>query len=370
MVIVQRPRETGDGAHARAIGVHDYADAYSRICRAARLRTLGRGDEESPSVPGGAAVLLAVAPDVDALAATRILTQLLAGDEVPYRVSPVNGYRCLQQVLEEDVHGHLQLHTLVFVNLGSIMSLPSAIPLPPHCTLHVIDSHRPWNLDNLFATTELNDRIWIWDDGEIQRLGNEKEAFEMLEFDFESNSEEEDEYDSDVDAPSGSQDTPRKKRRGLDSAARQDYRRIIARYYARGTWSGMSVAQMLYMLSVSLGRSDNDALWYGIIGVTAQLLANEVHLSTYEDYSEALASDVVATNAPRDSRDERPLPDMNVHGADDSAIRVVPEELRFTLYRHWSLEMSMYHTGYVAAKLGIWREKGMSRLRGLLAKMG
>lgn len=32
--------------------------------------------------------------------------------------------------------------------------------------------------------------------------------------------------------------------------------------------------------------------------------------------------------------------------------------------------MSMYHTSYVAAKLGIWREKGIHKLRGLLAKMG
>ncbi|WFD33315.1 RSC chromatin remodeling complex ATPase component [Malassezia cuniculi] len=378
MVIVQRPRETGQGA--RAHGALEYADAYRSICKAARQRTLGRGDEGTPTAPGGAAVLLAVAPDVDALAATRVLTQLLAADEVPYRISPVNGYRCLQQILEEDVSGHLELHTLVFVNLGSIISLPGAIPLPPHCTLHVLDSHRPWNLDNLFATSQLSERIWIWDDGEIQRLENEKEAYEMLEFDVESDTDDEDgsdgegahAYDSDVDRQSGGsqQDTPRKKRRGLDSAARQEYRRIIARYYARGTWSGMSVAQMAYMLSVSLGRSDNDALWYGIIGVTAQLLANEVHLGTYEGYSDALASDVVAMNTPNKVQDKLPVADMNVHGADDSAIRVIPEELRFTLYRHWSLEMSMYHTGYVAAKLGIWREKGMSRLRGLLAKMG
>lgn len=368
MVIVQRPRETGDDARAGARGAPDYAAAYRGICRAARQRTLARDDAEAPAAPGGAAVILAVAPDVDALAATRILTALLAADEVPYRVTPVNGYRCLQRVLEEDVHEHLELHTLVFVNLGSIMSLPSAIPLPPYCTLHVLDAHRPWNLDNLFATTDLSERIWIWDDGEIQRLGNEREAYEMLEFDVESDSDSEQEEDE--------HDTPRKKHRGLDASARQEYRRIIARYYARGTWCGMSTAQMVYMLSAALGRSDNDALWLGIIGVTSQLLANDIHMDAYDGYSAALASDVVTMNAPgggsgsSSSREDRPLPDMNVHGADDSAIRVVPEELRFTLYRHWSLEMSMYHTGYVAAKLGIWREKGMSRLRGLLAKMG
>lgn len=30
----------------------------------------------------------------------------------------------------------------------------------------------------------------------------------------------------------------------------------------------------------------------------------------------------------------------------------------------------MYHSGYVASKMGIWREKGKGKLQGMLAKMG
>lgn len=40
------------------------------------------------------------------------------------------------------------------------------------------------------------------------------------------------------------------------------------------------------------------------------------------------------------------------------------------LFRHWSLYESMYHSSYVASKLGIWRERGRQKLQNLLAKMG
>ena len=58
--------------------------------------------------------------------------------------------------------------------------------------LHVSDAHRPWNLSNLFATSQANDHIFVWDDGEIEeRMQREREAYEMLEFDLETDSEDE-----------------------------------------------------------------------------------------------------------------------------------------------------------------------------------
>ncbi|PKI85569.1 DNA replication initiation factor cdc45 [Malassezia vespertilionis] len=378
MVIVNRPRETGD-TYSHPLGGIGFVDAYRSICRSARKRVLGT--DTDTFAPGGTAVLILATPAVDSLASVRIFTRLLAEDEIAFRVAPVNGYRSLQQVLAEDVEGHKELHTLVFINFGSLLPLPETIPLPPHCTLHIIDSHRPWNLSNLFATSQMNDRIHVWDDGEIaERLGREREAYEMLEFDVDSGSEE-----SDSDADGSDHDTPASqngkrprseddgaspKRSRMDSEQRQFYRATLAKYYSRGAWSGMGAAQLMYMLAVSLGRSDRDNLWYAILGLTAQYITNAIHSATYDGYAAALASDVIAMNADATSAETRGLQDVNFHGADDSSVRVVPHELRFTLYKHWSLETSMYHTSYVAAKLGIWREKGISKLRGLLAKMG
>ena len=78
--------------------------------------------------------------------------------------------------------------------------------------------------------------------------------------------------------------------------------------------------------------------------------------------SKGLASDVRALNP-------EPI-NKSVHAPDDGRIRVTDKELRFTLYRHWSLEASMYHSSYVAGKMGIWKERGLSKLRSFMAKMG
>lgn len=107
----------------------------------------------------------------------------------------------------------------------------------------------------------------------------------------------------------------------------------------------------------------------GILGLTTQYLNTQIPHGHYEDLAHVLASDVRAMNkAPSRDNESRTL--GKPVDADDGRIRVVDKELRFTLYRHWSLESSMYHSPYVAGKLGIWRERGLSKLRGLMAKMG
>lgn len=121
-----------------------------------------------------------------------------------------------------------KLHTVVMLNMGSILSLPDfftsasdPIPgahiLPDRCHIHLIDSHRPYNLDNLFATSSINDRLHIWDDGEVEeRLGKEEKAYTALEFLDDDSSEDESEEDEANDVESGdegSQEGSRKKRR-------------------------------------------------------------------------------------------------------------------------------------------------------------
>lgn len=58
-----------------------------------------------------------------------------------------------------------------------------------------------------------------------------------------------------------------------------------------------------------------------------------------------------------------------VHHPDDRSIRP-SEEFRFLLFRHWNLYDSMFHSGYVAGKMKLWRDRGRKNLQGLLAKMG
>ncbi|GAK66953.1 cell division control protein 45 [Moesziomyces antarcticus] len=432
---------------------HDYASAYARIRAAARS-----------AGSGVSSVLVLASPDVDAVCATRMLASLFLQDDIPHRIVPVDGYRSLTTTLA-DVFPPLtddeadaanvaststaaaatttDVRSVVLINLGAVLSLPTMFNIPPSCTLHVIDSHRPWNLDNLFATSHANDRVWCWDDGDIAtklcRQGGERDAFEKLEFDIDSDDDDDDDSGdesgsdasgSDSDAPgeagkrkrssrsrsrsasadAGSDaDSPnaaRKRRRHrshrpasarLTNAERHRYRTVLTRYYNRGESYGMSTSSMLYLLCESLGRADRESLWLAIVGLTSLYLSNSIDFETYEAYSSAYASEVIAIEpstsharleawstdllAKDDSASSTPrgvdralragiAHNTKSEDADDRTIRIVAAELRFTLYRHWSLETAMFHTAYVAAKLGFWRERGQAKLRGLLAKMG
>ena len=90
----------------------------------------------------------------------------------------------------------LQIHTLILLSLGSLLPLAEYFKLPKGCHLHIIDSHRPWNLANLFGleldidTEEDEDdgeensqggRLWVWGDGNEQELGEVKKSWEALE---------------------------------------------------------------------------------------------------------------------------------------------------------------------------------------------
>jgi cell division control protein 45 len=76
-----------------------------------------------------------------------------------------------------------QLHTLILLNMGSITDLPNAEWFGEFALsvgVHVIDSSRPRNLASMFAVGENAERILVWDDGEADKLEEEKKAWEAL----------------------------------------------------------------------------------------------------------------------------------------------------------------------------------------------
>jgi cell division control protein 45 len=100
-----------------------------------------------------------------------------------------------------------------------------------------------------------------------------------------------------------------------------------------------------------------------ILGVTHQYITSRISRVTYEKYHSVYYDEVFRLNPPLPAN-----PNKTLH-PDDLSVRAT-EELRFMLFRHWTLYDAMYHSSYVAGKLGIWKEKGRKRLTGLLAKMG
>lgn len=104
------------------------------------------------------------------------------------------------------------------------------------------------------------------------------------------------------------------------------------------------------------------------MGLTYQYNAALIDRERYDTYALIFQDEVARLNINHDVV-------LNVGsssavtGPTDRSIRPA-EELRFTLFRHWNLYDSMYHSGYIAGKLKLWRDRGRKNLQGLLAKMG
>ena len=167
-----------------------YGQAYASILTAHR---------RSPTTSASSVIIL-VAPDVDALCAARMLADLFKQDDVMHRIIPVSGMAALETQRNElmnypEVNStsqvvmivscllQYQLHTLILLNMGAILELPSAEwfgSFNETLTVHVIDSGRPQNLSTLFGGEPEVDRVVIWDDGGANDMEEEKQAWEAL----------------------------------------------------------------------------------------------------------------------------------------------------------------------------------------------
>lgn len=142
-----------------------------------------------------------------------------------------------------------------------------------------------------------------------------------------------------------------------------DHAARVEKHYASGTFYGQAASSTVYVLATILERVDNDLLWLTILGLTYQYLTTRISRDKYDMYHQIYSDEVARLNPPT------PAGVTTASHPDDTSIRP-SEELRFALFRHWNLYDAMYHSPYVASKLGIWKERGRKRLHGLLAKMG
>ncbi|KAK1777496.1 CDC45 family [Copromyces sp. CBS 386.78] len=109
-------------------------------------------------------VLILVALETDALCACRILTQLLKHDYIPHKIQPVAGYSDLERAGTELVSPMMETRggaggVVVCLGVGGMVDLGTVLGLEPEgeentfggVEVWVIDSHRPWNLGNIFG---------------------------------------------------------------------------------------------------------------------------------------------------------------------------------------------------------------------------
>ncbi|TPX15025.1 uncharacterized protein E0L32_004855 [Thyridium curvatum] len=233
-------------------------------------------------------VLILVALEPDSLCACRILTRLLKHDYIPHKIQPVAGYADLERVGSELVSPMMETRggaggVVVCLGVGGMVDLGTVLGVEPEddettfggVEVWVIDSHRPWNLGNVFGGFPLEpetasaqgfqartptgiaggriDRAYkpgkggivVFDDGDIEdELDKEKDAYLALvdmpeiddngedldDTDSESEGEENDEplaragqkrkswSDMDEDEDSEDDDRPRQRRRSNSSS--------------------------------------------------------------------------------------------------------------------------------------------------------
>lgn len=129
------------------------------------------------------------------------------------------------------------------------------------------------------------------------------------------------------------------------------------------TYYSTSISTIMYYLAQKLNKTTNDLLWLAIIGFTDQIVHNHIETQRYKsEFSvwkfevQALKTSAVISGI-----------NLPVNNNDISLC----EEYKFMVYRHWTLYDAMYHSSYIASRLGIWRSsQNQSKLKKMLAKMG
>ncbi|KAI1386303.1 CDC45-like protein [Hypoxylon trugodes] len=109
-------------------------------------------------------VLILVALEPDALCACRILTRLLKHDYIPHKIHPVAGYGDLERAGTELVSPMMETRggtggVVVCLGVGGMVDMGTILGLELEgeessfsgVEVWVIDSHRPWNLGNIFG---------------------------------------------------------------------------------------------------------------------------------------------------------------------------------------------------------------------------
>ncbi|KAJ2874493.1 DNA replication initiation factor cdc45 [Coemansia aciculifera] len=266
-----------------------YEDAYRRILDGATHTT-------------GTSVLIFASIDVDAICALRLLTTLLKRDSVGHKIIPVNNYADITQMNTTLIESNLQIRSLVFLNCGAQVDIQDLVSLRDGLTVLIVDSHRPFNLYNVYW----NEQVQCLDDGDVEKnMGELRQAFEDIEFGNNNASDDDDNSDSESDDEdtvgqkrNSDDDVVSKKKRktGMDPEEfirlqeqrakkrelRQYHQTLVQAYYAQGSYYGQSCAVSMLMLAEQLGMPPSaDLVWWAIVGATSQYLLHQIDDNGY-----------------------------------------------------------------------------------------
>jgi cell division control protein 45 len=324
---------------------------------------------KSESLNSGCSVLIFVSHDCDAICACRILTHLLASDMISFAVMSVSGEEELQQSFRDMTSNNEQLRSVILLNCGGTQDLYELFELHKeeykNLTFYVIDSHRPYstaNIANLQQILVLDDSIEVSVDPLNNKNGDNhfhRSTYEKEENDREKERNERGDGEatfSESAWPLAGSTLSSKLRQEDDHEQVGDDQQPVATSseHTPAAFFGSTIAGMTYALAAQLNKTNNDLLWYALVGLTDQYIHQRISATRYR--ADAANFKVEVMN-------------RNTHNYEHAELACI-EDYPFMLYRHWTLYDSMYYSRAVAIALGIWKVSGQQRLQILLAKMG
>lgn len=351
---------------------------------------------------GGAScsVLLVVACDVDALCAAAVLASILAADCIAYKIEPVRSLEDVLRIGSLSTGDGGGVRHVFFVGCGASLDIVAAFGVAVGgATVFVLDAHRPVHLANIFE----NDQVFVFDDGAIDaNVDYLKELYQTAQYfgleasltgslsdasDVEDEVEEDAENDAEnvpnrIDEDSETEAANDRQAAAINddataakkgAAERRTAKTNLCDYYTAAA-IGTPASTLAYSFCSALAKDRPQHVWSAVVGVAALRLHRCIDSEQY-----AALCDVYREETQRISAHLSPPVDANAANESGSAAyhenfrdgsidHVINEPALFML-RHWSLMESMKHADGFAARLMLWKEKGLSRLSLLLAKM-
>ncbi|XP_015191536.1 PREDICTED: cell division control protein 45 homolog isoform X2 [Polistes dominula] len=302
--------------------------------------------------------LLLVNFDVDAICACRILQQLFKNDNILYTLVPVQGIQDMVQAIEENCE---EVKNVIMINCGGTIDLVELLQPPESVIFFIIDSHRPYDLCNIYSEYQ------------IRILGKPDTEDEIPEYnDVFRDDSSEDESDSNENSDNSDSESRRPKRRRLneEDLLKREQKRLwtenranLLFNYSQYSYYGKSSAVLIFEMAWHMSKDNLDMLWWAIIGSTEQAI-----LSKVESQTSILEEGTLQAHVSRLSH-KQGITNDNPCG--QSVVRITyDKDLRLVLYRHWTVEASLRHSMPTAVSLRLWSIRGEQRLKELLAEMG
>ncbi|XP_076302103.1 cell division control protein 45 homolog [Lasioglossum baleicum] len=299
--------------------------------------------------------LLLVNFDIDAICACRMLQQLFKNDNMIYTLVPVQGIQDMIHAFEENCE---KIKNVIFINCGGTLDLVELLQPVESVIFYILDSHRPYDLCNVYS------------EDQVRILGKVDEDDEIPEYNdvFRDDSSGEDETEDELES-----DQSQRKRRRLNEedvikrAGRREWsekRATIMFNYTQYSYYGKSSAMLIFEMAWNMSKDNLDMVWWAIVGSTEQAILGKVEsrLSVLEEGSlQAHVSRLTHKQGVEVDKQQQ----------QQSTVRITyDKDLLLVLYRHWTVEASLRHSVPTAVSLRLWSVRGEQRLKELLAEMG